>query len=299
MEKINCVLCDSSKKRLLFKSKDYRYHLTDKSFNVIKCQNCELVYVSPRPTQKEISRFYPRGYYSNVKVGFLMSIVNDLLSLPSIYSVKKYKNQGRLLDVGCGAGEFLLKVKKENFEVYGVDVSLSACRLARGKGLKNIYCGELEKQKFPGNYFDVVTLWHSLEHLHYPALALAEIHRIMKKDGILIIEVPNINSLPFRIFKRYWFHLDIPRHLYHWSRRTVRRMLNKTGFEVFRVDYSSLGFPLSLIHSFSYWLSACQIKPLLNLLILVVMAPLLLTITILSCFWPSRGETIKVYARKK
>lgn len=299
MEKVKCLLCGPSEKELFSKSRDYRYRLTNDDFNLIQCQNCGLIYISPRPTQEEISKFYPGEYYGGTKTGFLMGVINDFLDFQSIRDVRKYKKQGKLLDIGCGTGKFILEMKKRGFKTYGVDISSRACRLARKKGLNNIYQSELEKQKFPDNYFDAITLWHVFEHLHHPDSTLDEIHRIIKKDGVLILEVPNIDSLPFRIFKRYWFHLDIPRHLYHWSQKTIGRMLEKNNFEVLQTDYFSLGFPLSLIYSFSYWLSACQIESPLSSLILVIMVPVLLVITVFFRLWPHQGETLKVYARKK
>lgn len=299
MEKVNCSLCGSDEKKLLFKCRDCRYHLANDDFNLVRCQRCGLVYVSPRPTQEELGKFYPGEYYGDARIGFFGDVISGFLNLQPVHDVRKYKRQGRLLDIGCGTGGFVLEMKKRGFETYGVDISSKACRLAREKGLSNIYQGTLEKPKFPDNYFDVITLWHVLEHLPYPDSILSEIHRIIKKDGILLLEVPNIESLPFKIFKRYWFHLDIPRHLCHWSRKTVGRLLEKNNFEVLQTDYFSLEFPLSTVHGFSYWLNTRQIKSPLNLLILITMAPVLLVITIIFHLWPYQGETLKVFARKK
>jgi len=300
LEYVGCALCGGNNTELVIKVYNTHdaYSITNQSFNLVKCRNCGLLYINPRPTKEEISRFYPEKYYS-VKITFLTKIINLInyfLKLAQIRRVIKYKKQGRLLDLGCGVGEFLGEMKRRGFEVYGVDPSSQACKLAQGR-LKNIFNTELEECHFPDNYFDVVTLWHVLEHLPNPNITLKEIHRVLKKDGILILETPNIDSLLFKIFKKNWFHLDIPRHLYHWSSKTIRGILNKHKFRVFKISYFSLGFPLSLFHSFSNLLNDHEIRSLFRQLILMVFSLLLIILTILSRILPFKGEILIVYVR--
>lgn len=295
MEKVKCSLCNLDDYKVMLKVEDYRYHITDDEFNLVQCKNCGLVYVNPRPTKKEISKFYPKEYY-RIKVPPLAKIINHLFKLSPIRSVRKYRKQGRLLDLGCGAGNFLWEMKKRGFEVYGIDPSSQACKLARER-LKNIFNAELEEHHFPDNYFDVITVWHVFEHLPNPSITLKEIHRILKKDGILILETPNINSLSFKTFRKYCFHLDIPRHLYHWSSETTREILRRNKFKVFKIGYFSLGFPLGLFHSFSNLLNGYKIKFPLYLVAFTIASPLLFILTIFFRVLPFKGEVLRVYAK--
>jgi 2-polyprenyl-3-methyl-5-hydroxy-6-metoxy-1,4-benzoquinol methylase len=294
MEKVKCALCNLDDYKVMLKVKDYRYHIADDEFNLVQCKNCGLIYVNPRPTKEEISKFYPEEYYRS-KVAPLVKIINRFLKLPPIRSVRKYRKQGRLLDLGCGTGNFLWEMKKRGFEVHGIDSSSQACKLARER-LKNIFNAELEKHPFPDNYFDVITVWHVLEHLPNPNITLKEIRRILKKDGILILETPNIDSLSFKTFRKNCFHLDIPRHFYHWSSKTIREILKRNKFRVFKISYFSLGSPLGLFHSFSNLLNDYKIKSPLCPLVLIITSPLLFILTIFFCILPFKGDVLRVYA---
>lgn len=298
MEKIKCALCDSDDYKVILRGKDYRFCLSNEVFELVECNNCGLIYLNPRPTREEINRFYPKKYYG-IKTITLMKIINHLFKLVQIRSINKYKRQGRLLDLGCGGGDFLWEMKKRGFEVYGVDHSFQACKLARERLGENIFNAELEKCHFPNDYFDVVTLWHVLEHLPNPNITLREIYRILKKDGVLVSETPNIDSLSFKMFRKNCFHLDIPRHLYYWSSKTIKEMLNRHKFKVFKISYFSLGFPLSLFHSFSNLLNGCEIRFPFQQLILTTLSPSLLILTILSRIWPFKGEVLRIYAKIK
>lgn len=298
MEKVKCALCNLDDYKVILKVKDCRCHITDDEFNLVQCKNCRLVYVNPRPAKEEINKFYPTEYYTVKIPAFLAKIITPLFELTPIRSVKKYRKKGRLLDLGCGTGNFLWEMKKRGFEVHGVDPSSQACELARQR-LENIFNSELEEHHFPDNYFDVITLWHVFEHLLNPNITLKEIHRILKKDGILILETPNIDSLSFKAFRKNCFHLDIPRHLYHWSPKTIREILNRNKFRVFKVSYFSLNVPLGLFHSFSNLLNDYKVKSPLYQLVFIIASPLLFILTIFFRVLPFKSEVLRVYAEVK
>lgn len=295
MESINCAVCNKNNFKILFKSRDYRYHLRGGEFTLVKCRSCGLVYLNPRPSKQEISKFYPQEYY-DLKFSLLEKLTTQLFLKIDTANLKKYKKGGLILDLGCGPGDFLLEMKKCGFETIGVDVSKRACDIAQKRGIK-VFNGELENCHFSDETFDIITLWHVFEHLHDPSSTLKEIHRIMKKDGILLIEVPNIESFSFKLFKRYCFHLDIPRHLYHWSPETIEKILHQNKIRIFKKDYFSLAFPLSLFHSFHNFLSNQKFNFLL-LPIILVFSPFLFCLTFISRVLPARSEVLRIYARK-
>ena len=301
MEKVKCALCNSDNYKIILKVKDYRYHITADDFNLAQCKSCGLVYVNPRPSKEEIINFYPCGYYPSR--GFITRAIKYLFLKNKIKKIKRYKKSGRLLDVGCGDGDFLFGMSQTGFEAFGIDTSTEACKIAQQK-LKNkngIYNSELRECEFPDKFFDVITFWHTLEHLPHPNQELKEGHRILKDNGILILGMPNKNSFAFNIFGRYWFHLDIPRHLYHFSTKTIRGMLGLTGFQTVRITYFSLAFPFSLFHSVLNWLKDYNMPLLLVWLLFVAMFPILslLTIIFLILSFSERSHDLEVYCRKK
>lgn len=297
MEYTACALCLSPKQRILFKTLDLRYGLGQQKFHLVQCAYCGLIYLNPRPTPQEIAQYYPDHYY-----GASSSFWENLFTRCSLYffhrQIKRFKKNGKILDVGCGAGKFLAIMQKKGYKAYGLDISATACKLARSQGLK-VFEGTLETVRFPRAYFDIITLWHILEHLHRPSANLKEIERILKKDGILLIETPNIQSLSFRLFKKYCFHLELPRHLYQWSFATLQATLQKHGFLIYQHDLFSLRFPLNFLRSFQSVLKSYRIKTPFAQTTLLLALPFLGALTLLAKLIPGKGETIRIYARKK
>lgn len=140
--------------------------------------------------------------------------------------------KGRLLDVGCGSGEFLATMKSLGWTVEGVEFNPEAARLAREAGGAPVFAGSLEDARLEDSSFDVVTLHHVIEHLPDPARTLAECRRILKDGGRIHILTPNADSLGLRIFRRHWQALEVPRHLRIYSSESIRKILAPAGFEI-------------------------------------------------------------------
>lgn len=294
MRKVNCEICNSGKNTILCKNRDYRDSLSRESFSLVKCSRCGLIYLNPRPFKKDLHKFYSGKYYCS-SFGLIEEKLIKHLSNQKILSLVEIKKTGKLLDIGCGPGTFLLQMKNRGYDVCGVDISSQACRIARRKKLK-IYSGELKRHRFPSKSFDIVTLWHVFEHLYNPSDTLKEIRRILKDDGILIMETPNINCFSFEIFRGYHFHLDSPRHLYHWTQNSMKLILNKNGFFVCKTEYPTLNYPLCSFHSFKNFLVSHNFPDKLIPLAIVMALPLLTAITVLSQTIPSKRETLRTYA---
>jgi len=285
----------------LLTTKDFRYHLTNETFNLVQCSDCGLIYINPIPTKEDMSNYYPDGYYS-LTFNRFENMYCSIVDIVKIKKIRKYKKKGKILDVGCGSGDFLVNIKKRGWVVYGVDTSREACKLANEKLKQNIFNSELEECHFPDAYFDVITLWHVLEHVYNPNQLLTEVNKILKKDGILLIEVPNIENPVFKLTKEHYFALDIPRHLYHYTPKTLEQMLNKNGFVISKRSFPSLGSPFNLFKSYlnllkyKYHVS----QPWLRLL-MILLSPFLVILTALfrlaSLVTPS-GEMVQVHCVK-
>ena len=143
-----------------------------------------------------------------------------------------WTGEGKVLDVGCGAGGNLKTLRDQGWDPYGIEISEVAAAHARELVTPNIHTGTLESAPFPPRSFDVVLMSHSLEHLPSPVDALKRIHGLLKDNGLLAVSVPNVQSWEFALFGKWWFPLDPPRHLYHFGPSSLTQAALKAGFEV-------------------------------------------------------------------
>ena len=247
MEHVSCHLCGLDDTQVLFQKRD-KLGITDDEFQVVECRGCGFIYVNPRPTEAEIGKFYPATYSWKETLeadSFLTKCVRRLekgyryhLLQGEVSEVVKYtgRDSGRVLDVGCGTGDRLDVFRSKGFETYGVETSDSA-NYAREHLNLNVSKGDLFSANFPDEFFDLATLYNVLEHMHDPVRVMKEIHRILKKEGSLIIQIPNSNSLQCKIFKKRWAAFDVPRDLYYFGTERLRSLLGKVGFTLTKMNH--------------------------------------------------------------
>lgn len=244
---VYCNLCREDNTQLL---------LTKDSFNIVKCKNCGLVYVNPMPVDIDYDESYflsPNAEkwgcnnYIREKNVRLIDLKNRLNRLNIIQS------GARLLEIGCASGLFLELAAQRGFEGVGVEVSKFASAYARGKGL-NVLTGRLRDQNFPTESFDVVVMWHVIEHLVDPAGELLEINRILRRGGYLFIECPNVASLNCRfvstVTRKFNAAFKLPEHIHYFSPDTLDRILRKTSFEVIHMETNNVRGGLETLRLF-------------------------------------------------
>lgn len=211
-------------------------------FRIVKCNNCGLVYLSPRPSKSIIDKYYQEESYWGTNISDFSKDI-DYERREKAYGII-YKDifhrleKGSILDIGSGTGLFLTKFKERGWKVEGIELSKKACEYAKkvyGISLRN---GDFLDYKIPRSKYDVVTLNGCLEHLHNPKKTLEKINFVLKKSGILIISVPNFDSLGRRIFGKEWFALQQPTHLYHFSSTTLKKLLVMTGYKNVEIKHS-------------------------------------------------------------
>lgn len=214
----------------------------EEPYKVLRCLNCSLVFVYPFPDYTDLKEHYNHDYYkawvNEQKKKRIKMWGNRLKEL------QKIRQGGRLLDVGCGEGTFLKLAKRNGWHISGTELSAYAVKYATDVLGADIFCGEIEDAGYPENSFDIVTMWHVLEHVRDPNQYLNEIRRVLRPDGLLVIAVPNVNNLimqiAYRIFKGRKMKLfskdEKEVHLYHFSPDTIKAYLDKSGFECLRLS---------------------------------------------------------------
>ena len=238
-----CNLCGSMSSRFLFYGQDRLHKVDKKTFKIEKCLNCGLVFLSSPPSSAELKKYYPSDYgpYQDgdnpLKYGAVSRALKSLfLHLkqkwlhPKIQD-KKDETVFNLLDLGCGSGNFLEKMKRlyPNWRLAGFDNSETACVHTRSKGFE-VWGGDFMEADLPKGYFDIINLSHVIEHLDNPKEALSKISSLLKPEGKIIITTPNFDSLSSMVFKKYWFALEAPRHLFIFSPKNIYRLLSEAGF---------------------------------------------------------------------
>ncbi|MFQ5855672.1 MAG: class I SAM-dependent methyltransferase [Anaerolineae bacterium] len=162
---------------------------------------------------------------------------------------------GQLVDVGCGTGGFLCELQQGGgWQAMGIDINQRALNVARRQGVQ-VRCGELGDLGLPTASFDVVTMWEVIEHVLNPWDTLAEIHRILKPNGVLLLSTPNGESWQAQLWGMHWLGWEVPRHLQIFSPQTLRQLLEDAGFEIVR----RLSFPMErfyAVESARRWLQA-------------------------------------------
>lgn len=199
------------------------------------------------PGDNEIASFYPAQYWWSAQRRGLLKKVESVYRkialrdhVSFITKAAGNRKDADLLDVGCGSGTLLGLLKQRGFRVMGVDFSAEAANVAQTENGVRVVVGSLTDAAFPAESFDVVTLFHVMEHVANPREVLSEARRILRPGGAIVLQVPNIDSWQFRVFGSKWYGLDIPRHVIDYSKAAMLRLLRDAGFVPRRIRHFNL-----------------------------------------------------------
>lgn len=257
---IRCDLCHGTTKRLVFR-------FPNSPFELVECCNCRLNYLDPRPSPAEIGAYYKGDYYTGQAAEESQDKLREqikrlayqarcephsasptdmlrwrFLNLALGWRAARrvpVREHGRLLDVGCGNGEYIAWIRDNlrGWQVEGVEINPQAALQAeQGFGL-TVHRGQLTDLQLPAEQYDMVSFWHSLEHFFSPANALQVAHRLLRPEGWLAIEVPDIGSWDARHAGARWYHLAVPIHLYHFTQETLVKLVQAHGFQIHSVEH--------------------------------------------------------------
>ncbi len=239
MEKIvvgKCPVCDSINFNKVLTTSDYL--VSGESFDIVECNECTLRFTSPIPAESEIGKYYKsEKYISHTKrVTSIFDLVYRIVRKYTLRSKRKtvvqfaQKQSGTLIDIGCGTGDFLMKMKNNGWEICGVEVNQEARKLAESNTGSTIMN---QKEFFQSEQkYDVITFWHSLEHLHELKTYLQKISISLNANGVAIIAVPNYNSYDAEYYQKDWSAYDAPRHLYHFSSKSMINLMGSFNFKL-------------------------------------------------------------------
>jgi len=237
---MKCNLCGSEKNRILFRGKEnnsYKYYDTQNYGIIRQCDNCRLIFSEHKKNVRTNYSNVVDEDYLKSKEARIKTAERDLAEIEKIK-----RNKGKILDIGCGAGFFLKAAKDKGWYEFGVELSKWAYNYCKKEGL-NVYNTSIEDAKFPKNFFDVITLWDVIEHIENPTVLLENVNALLKKDGILVLNTPDIGSLSAKIMGKNWLNL-MAMHIFYFDRKTIKLILNKTGFDIIKIkSYSRIILP--------------------------------------------------------
>ena len=211
---------------------------TNKKFRIDRCSSCDLCQTLPQP--EDIGPYYGAQYH-----GGRHGVTDRLCTNRRLRFLAEIAVPGRLLDFGCGDGGFLAAAKAAGWGVEGVEMRPDQ---ARAKGLT-----VLERIEDASGPFDVITLWHSLEHVSKPRATMERLIKLLRSGGHIIVAVPNLGSWQARLFGRRWFHIDAPRHLFHFTSKALQFLLERQGLVLVRrwhleVEIDMFGWTQSVLN---------------------------------------------------
>ncbi len=293
-------------------------------FAVAECPACGLVSTSPALPASEIGRYYPETYYGkkNRRFNPVLEKLVVFFRLRRVREIERRAARGRVLDVGCGRGILPALMRTRGWDAHGVEISSTAARHAIEELGVPVFVGPLEESDYPEGFFDAVVIWHVLEHVQDPRAALAKARAILKPGGLLMVAVPNFDSLQAKAGGPVWFHLDVPRHYFHFRLRVLRKLLEEQGFTVEKVSHFSLeqnpygwiqtllnrlGIRANLLYDLLKRRGARSVgspwrespgQTLATLAALPLVVPLSFLLFLLEATI-RRGGTVEVYARRK
>lgn len=233
-----CIICKGVEFEFALESKDY--FLSQQIFKLYRCKSCGLMFTRPQPGITAIMEYYNSNEYtahntdSHTLKNFLYKYARNIALKAKLRMIRKYFKTGKLLDFGSGTGEFLNHCHKSGWDVMGIEPN----SLARERSIQKYHLNIGNSDDFDNIHvksFDVITLWHVMEHHNDPVKLMMTNHKLLKTGGLLVIALPNYESWDADFYGKFWAAYDVPRHLYHFSQTAVSLLVEKSGFKIHEI----------------------------------------------------------------
>jgi SAM-dependent methyltransferase len=271
-----CPVCPSTDTVVYGVGRDRLFGLAQGDFHLRRCSSCRSIFQDPLPADESLPEFYPQEYWWDGKPQapgatsrllhraerlYREMVVRDHVRFVKRCVPPSAAHNPRLLDIGCGSGTFLAMARLRGFDPCGMDVSERAVAAARAQYGLDVRCGRIGSPVWDYASFDVVTMFHVLEHVTDPRAALDYAARLLKPSGSLVIQVPNADSVQARLFGTRWYGLDVPRHVINFSAEGLRILLREAGMRIEAVSrFSWRDNPAALASSAATWLDPISRK---------------------------------------
>ena len=215
------------------------YSVSEEHFDLLMDDNLQLLKTSPQPNLDDLPHYYEsedyishtdhkRSLFEKVYHTIKRKAIRDKVKLIEYWQNEK----GVILDIGAGTGDFLAEARRQNWKAVGMEPSEKAKALAKQKGI----CIIDNYQDLEIHFFDVITMWHVLEHVPDVEFQIKELKRLLKPDGTIIIAVPNFKSYDANHYGKYWAAYDVPRHLWHFSKTSMEKLFAKENLKLKKVQ---------------------------------------------------------------
>jgi SAM-dependent methyltransferase len=205
-----------------------RFHGREQRYQLLRCASCSMVWLDDPPQPAEMGRHYGPDYDKYIGDAGESSVLRNQSRRNTVL---KYKSTGVILDLGCNTGSFLATFKGKPWDLYGIEISSEAAERAKAVTGAEIFVGDVLDAPFPPESFDAVTSFDVLEHLYQPRQTMALVAKWLKPGGVFVIQIPNIDSGMARVFGSYWYGLELPRHLSHFSPASLGRLAQSALLE--------------------------------------------------------------------
>jgi SAM-dependent methyltransferase len=221
-----CPTCGTGVNADLLRAPD-RFHWRPELYRLVRCQKCSYVRLVDPPAFEDLHLHYDEHYHRAIMAAG---------EGPGRWArqhkvISSIKRGGALLDIGCSSGGFLAALAGAPWTLFGIEIEASAAERARRRTGAQVFVGDVVKAPFACATFDVITCFDVLEHVYNPRQFLDKIHGWLKPGGIFYTMLPNIDSWEFRVFRSYWYGLELPRHISHFSPMSLRHLMASFGFE--------------------------------------------------------------------
>lgn len=247
LENSSCPLCCPNSDEIVLTGRDRLRDLPGE-FNIVKCLTCGLMRTNPRPPPEAIGVYYPDDYgpYLGTQVrqaklkraSGIKKLLKPLVNCVINFNTTRLPpmTPGRMLELGCASGAYLHQMAGQGWQVQGIEFSEKAAQAATQLG-HYVHAGPLETAPNPDEPFDLIVGWMVLEHLHDPIRCLKKLREWAKPGAWLVLSVPNAASKSFWFFKNRWYDLHLPNHLYHFTPKTVKTVLEASGWSLEKVHH--------------------------------------------------------------
>jgi SAM-dependent methyltransferase len=259
---VACALCGADDGEPVAVGEDFEYRTSADSFLAVRCRRCGLLYLSPRPTARELPRIYPSTYhafdFSPERFGFVYRVRRALETRRALAWCRGLPPAARVIDIGCGDGfhlKLLRAVNPDGWTLEGIDSSMRAVAAARAHDL-TVHLGTIETVDLPEAEYDLALLIATIEHVADPVGVLAAVHRLLRPGGRAILVTDNANAPDFRLFGgRHWGGYHFPRHWNLFTRETLAALANRAGLEVVSIEttMSPVNWVYSLRNALDDW----------------------------------------------